>query len=182
MSVVSTARRWLAARLIRHAERRLRQIRPDWADAMIGETRLLESDGERLRWAAGCALASYRTPESLAGAAYPAALLLGIAGMAGYQWSADESLRTLVLLGLVGLIVGVVGPRRVLVSGIAIGLVVAAVNGFETISGLRPAYETKAHSLAHDARWLVMVAPALLAATVGGALGQWLRLIPRRRR
>jgi hypothetical protein len=142
---------------------------------MISETSAVARDDERLRWAAGCALASYRTQGGLDGAAYPAALLLGIAGMAVYQWSADESLRTLELLGLIGLALGVLQPGRLLISGIAIGMVVAAVNGFETISGVRPAYELRAHSLAHDARWLVLTAPALLASLTGGYVGRMLR-------
>jgi hypothetical protein len=54
-------------------------------------------------------------------------------------------------------------------------LVVAGVNAFETLTGVRPAYEDVAHSLQHDAKWLVLVAPALLAAAVGGYAGLKLR-------
>ena len=73
------------------------------------------------------------------------------------------------------MILGVLQPRRFWISGAAIGLVVAAVNTFETISGVRPAYETYQHTFLHDARWAVLVAPALIASGVGGCLGRTLR-------
>jgi len=56
-----------------------------------------------------------------------------------------------------------------------IGLVVAGVNAFETLPGVRPASEDVAHNLRHDAKWLVLVAPALSAAAVGRYAGLKLR-------
>jgi hypothetical protein len=167
----------LATLLIGHAATRLRRRRPEWANAMVNESGAILSDGERLRWSIGCAIASYRAPGVFDWVVYPAALIVGIALMAMYQWSADESLRTVAVLALIGLALGVLQPNRSLISGATTGLVVAAVNGFETITGVRPAYETAAHSLLHDARWIVLIAPALFAAVIGGYVGVKLRSV-----
>jgi hypothetical protein len=102
-------------------------------------------------------------------------LTLSVALMTACQWSVDEGVLTLAVLTLLGLALGLVEPRRPLVSGLLVGLVVAGVNVFETLTGVRPAYEDASHSLQHDAKWLVLVAPALFAATVGGYAGLKLR-------
>ncbi len=175
MTLAQNLARRLARRLLDHGSHRLRRKRPQWADAMEAEASYVETDSEQLRWAAGCALASYRAPKGLEGLAYPAALTLSLALMTAYQWSMDEGLFTLVVLTLLGMALGLVEPRRPLVSGVLVGLVVAGVNAFETLTGVRPAYEDVAHSLQHDAKWLVLVAPALLAAAVGGYAGLKLR-------
>ena len=164
--------------LMRHATNRLRRGRPEWADAMLNEGAALASDNERLRWAAGCAIASYRAPTVMGSAIYPAALSLGVGVMIVYEWSADESLRTLAVLGLIGLILGLVGPRRVWLSGVAVGSVVAAVSAFEALSGLRPGYETHLHTLAHCSQWLVLIAPALITSALGGFAARTLRAGP----
>ena len=174
MRVEADAKRRLADLLLSHATNRLRRRHPEWADAMASESSALLGD-DRLRWSAGCAVASYRAPGALDWIAYPAALLVGVMLMSAYQWSADESLRTVAVLTIIGAALGVLQPRRALVSGGAVGLVVAAVNGFETITGVRPAYETTAHSLLHDARWTILIAPALIASVVGGFAGRKLR-------
>jgi hypothetical protein len=167
-------KRLLAALLMRYVERRFRR-RPDWAQAMAREGLEPLSDDERLRWSLGCAVAAYRASEGPEGAIYPPALAGGILAMAAYQWSADESLGTVAAICLIGLALGVLQPRRRAISGAAIGLVVAAVNSFETISGVRPAYEATAHSLVHDARWAVLIAPGLIASGIGGCIGKALR-------
>jgi hypothetical protein len=154
-----------------HAASRLRRRHREWADAMASESAAILSDGERLRWSLGCALASYQAPGAFSWAVYPAMLLTGTGLMAAYQWSADESLRTVAVLSLIGLALGGLQPKRSLISGAAVGLVVTGVNGFETISGIRPAYETTVHSLLHDARWIVLIAPALIASAIGGYAG-----------
>jgi hypothetical protein len=167
--------RWLAARLLAHGSSRLGREKSQWADAMAGEAAYIATDEERLRWAAGCAIASYRASEGLTGASYYAALAIGVAIMTAYQWSADESLMTVAVLSLIGLTLGALEPRRAWVSGLLVGLVVTGVNAFETLSGVRPPYEDAAHSLMHDARWLVLLAPALAASTAGGLARRKLR-------
>ena len=161
--------------LMSHAARRLRGRRPDWAEAMLRESSEAVSDDDRLRWSSGCAYASYRTPAALDAVVYPAALAVGVVLMSAYQWSADESLGTVAVLGLIGFALGLLEPRRSLISGAAIGAVVAAVNSFETLTGLRPAYETRMHDLLHDARWTFLIAPALIACVIGSYIGRKLR-------
>jgi hypothetical protein len=173
--MTGSIKRRLAELLMSHAAGRLRGERPEWAAAMMSESAALGCDEDRVRWSAGCAVASYRAPGAFNGAIYPAALACGIALMGAYQWSTDESLGTVAVLSLIGLALGALQPRRNLTSGVAIGLVVAAVNSFETITGMRPAYETAAHSLLHDARWIVLIAPGLIASVVGGYAGRKLR-------
>ena len=94
---------------------------------------------------------------------------LAVAAMALYQWSADEGPITLSILAALAL--GILRPSRFLVSGAAVGLVVCAVNSFETFSGVRPAYELHQHSWAHDLRWLTLIAPALLSSALGRQVG-----------
>ena len=180
MRLDASAKSRLGALLIGHAARRLGRKHPEWAAAMASEDAYVQSEGERLRWAAGCAVASYRAPGMLEAALYPAALSLGLIAMTAYQWSADESVRTFAVLGLIGLGLGLLRPHRVIVSGLAVGLVVAAVQGFETVSGVRPAYETHLHTLVHCARWMVLVAPALTASALGGFAGRAIRALPAR--
>ena len=173
----ASPKRLIANLLMRHAAGRLSGKRPEWADAMANESAWLSGDHERLRWSTGCALASYRAPGAFNGAAYPAALFAGVALMTAYQWSADESLVTVAVLSLIGLVLGMLKPARNLLSGSAIGLVVAAVNSFETVSGVHPGYETRAHDLLHDARWLILLVPALIACVIGDCAGRKLRSI-----
>jgi hypothetical protein len=176
MTVNVSVKRRLADLLMSHAASRLGSQRSEWADAMARESSELFSDDERLRWSAGCVIAGYRARAALVRITYPAALVVGVMLMAAYQWNADENLGTLAVLCLIGAALGVLEPRRNLISGTAIGLVVAAVNCFETISGARPAYEATAHSLPHDARWIVLVVPALIACAAGGHAGRNFRL------
>jgi len=161
------SRTWLADQLMRRAARRMRRRHPDWAAAMVAEGEALVSGGERLAWAAGCLDASYRAAETSEAALYAPALLVGVGGMILYQWSADESLVTLVVLALICLALGALSPRRLWLSALPVGLVVAAVNVFETLTGVHPAYETARHGLAHNLRWVVLVAPALMAVAAG---------------
>jgi len=179
MTVSTHGKRRLADLLMTHADSPFRRKHPEWAQAMVSESSTLLSDTERLRWSVGRAVASYHAPGVLDWATYPAALGAGVVLMTAYQWSADESLRTVTMLSLIGMALGALQPQRCLLSGVAIGLVVAAVNSFETISGVRPAYEATAHSLLHGARWTVFTAPALIAALVGGYDGRKLRSLTR---
>ncbi len=178
MTISIGAKRRLADLVMGHAQRRLRGQRPDWAEAMMREAEELDSDDERLRWSTGCAYASYRAPAALDDFVYPVALMAGVALMSAYQWSADEGLGTVAVICMIGVLLGVLEPRRNLLSAAAIGAVVTAVNGFETLTGIKPTYEIRFHSLVHDAKWTVFIAPALVACIVGRYAGQVLRSTP----
>jgi hypothetical protein len=176
--MIDALHRWAADLLIRSAARRTRRRYPEWADAMLNESADLRAEGERLKWAIGCFAASLRLSVTGASAMYPIGLLLGIGNMTLYQWSADENLFTLLLLGLNGLALGVLKPQRFLISGMVVGSVVASVNIFEALTGIRPAYETVSHSVAHCLRWTTLVVPALLSAALGRFLGLRFRSEP----
>jgi hypothetical protein len=161
-------RQWIANEVIRAAAGRMRRRHPDWADAMLSEHETLDSHADQLGWALG----SLRAGLALEDVVYPAVLALGLIAMTLYQWSADESLISLLLLAGLSLVLGFLRPSRFLVSGIAIGLVIATVNAFETASGIRPAYEVHPHGWAHDLRWLLLVAPAVLSSALGRQIGR----------
>ena len=156
-------RRWLADGLMRAATARIRRSHPDWARAMLSEHASLSDRHDQLGWAFG----SLRASLAIGNAVYPAVLALAVAGMGCYQWSADESLITLLVLSSLALLLGVLRPRRFLLSGVAVGVVVCAVNSFETASGVRPAYEVYHHTWGHNLRWLALLAPALLCSLLG---------------
>ena len=61
--------RRIAAALMRHASRIVPSRRAHWAVAMSNELRVIEKDGEALRWAIGCLLACYieKTKSALGG-------------------------------------------------------------------------------------------------------------------
>lgn len=164
-------RRRLAERLMRQAAAGLRRRYPDFAEAMVSEGCDLEG-AEQLRWAIGCFVASLRAPGGLRALAYPLALTGSVVAMVLYQWSADENGLTLALTCALGVGLGLVDPRRFLLSGVAVGVVVSAVNAFETLTGVRPAYEAASHGLIHNLRWLVLVPPSVIAAGAGSALAQ----------
>jgi hypothetical protein len=111
-------------------------------------------------------LASYRAPGGLEPFGYPLALAGGVALLSAYEWRADESLVTLALLAVVGLGLGLLEPKRWLVTGLVIGSVVAAVQAFETVTQIFPAYETHRGAW-RSVRWLTLLAPALLTAVSG---------------
>ena len=166
-----SGRRWRPSDwLLESAARRLQGERADWARAMLAEAECCQSGRDRVAWAWGCWVASLRASAGLE-AAYAAALLSGLGLMAGYEWSADESRATVVVLGSVALVLGALWPRRALLSGGLVGLVVTLVIGFEALSGLRPSYEHQAQTLAQSARWLVLLAPALCCAVLGARVG-----------
>ena len=162
-----------AERLTRDAAGRLRGRYPTWADAMLNEYACLEGEGEgegeRLWWAIGAFRASLTL--SVAEVFYPFALAISLIGMTLYQWCADEGLTTLALLSALSVCLGALRPSRFFSSGAAVGAVVAAVNGFETFSGVRPAYEIHHHTMTHDLRWLLLVIPAIAASALGRKIG-----------
>lgn len=156
----------LAQRFVASAARRFRGRHPEWADAVTAEL-LAVPEGERLRWAVGCLAASFMQPGVGDSLVYPSALMTGVGAMALYEWSADESVKTLLVMGIIGLILGLLRPERAPLSGLAVGSVVAGVLAFETLSGLRPAYETHMHTLLQDLGWTLLIAPAFGAAFAG---------------
>ncbi len=160
---------------LRDAARRLGGPRGDWARAMEAEMDSCPSAAARWRWALGCWVASLRAPARAGGATYPLSLVAGMALMAAHEWRADEGPATFVLLGLTTLALGLLRPRRAILSGLCVGLVVAAVLAFEVLSGHRPGYETRPQGWAQTLHWAALVAPALAAAWAGRALG---RLLP----
>ena len=164
-----TLRRQFSEQLARLAVRHMRARHPEWADALAAEGEAVD-ERDQLRWAVGCAVASLRVSGAADVAAYPAALAAGVLALTAYQWSADESVFTIGLVSLLGLALGLLEPRRVLMSGLAVGVVVAGVNAFETITGVLPAYEAERHTLIHDLRWTLLAAPALLTAIAGRAV------------
>ena len=166
-----------SAWLLASAARRLRGTRPDWADAMRAEADACTSGRDRLGWASGCWVASLRASSDGDGTAYAAALLSGVGLMTAYEWTADESRVTVMVLGLVAMALGALRPRRALLSGVLVGLVVAGVIGFEALSGLRPAYEMRAQTLVGSLRWLILLLPALSAAALGALIGRRLRSV-----
>jgi hypothetical protein len=97
--------------------------------------------------------------------------------MTDYEWSADESRATVVILGLIALVLGALRPRLALLSGALVGLVVTGVIGFEALSGVRPAYEEGAQTLFHSLRWLILLVPALFSAAAGARIGRLLRSV-----
>lgn len=164
-------RRWLADGLVSAAASRLRRRHPEWAEAMMSEHASLADHRDQLGWAFGSLRASF----ALEGASYPALLVFALVAMTIYQWSADESLLTLSLMGALALLLGLLRPSRFVVSGVLIGVVVAAVNGFETASGVRPAYEIYDHSWMHNARWLLLIPPAIASSAIGRQLASLLQ-------
>ncbi len=152
----------LAGTIVAMAASRLRRRHPAWAEALIAEQAHLPEPRGELAWAAG----SLRAALSLEDA-YPWSLALALAAMAFYQWSADESLITLCVMTALCLMLGCLRPSRFVLSGLAVGAVVAAVNAFETLTGIRPAYEAHHHSWVHDLRWLWLIPPAVLSSALG---------------
>ena len=160
--------------LLASAVGRLRRTHADWAEAMLAEASLC-AEPDRLRWAWGCWVASLRMSSGATGLAYCAALAAGLAAMAAYEWSADESRETVAVLALIAASLGVLRPRQALLSGILVGLVVTGVIGFEAVSGIRPAYEARAQTLLHSLRWTILLVPSLLSAALGARLRRRLR-------
>ena len=169
-----TPRDWVADRLTRLAARRLRSRHPEWADAVLSENESLRDQPEQLDWAWGTLRASVAVEHQ--DLLYPAMLGLSVATMIVYQWCADESLATVLLLLALSLCLGLLRPRYFLLSGLAVGAVVAAVNGFEGVSGIRPAYEVHPRTLMNCVHWLVLVLPAMAGSAAGRVLA--LRLPP----
>lgn len=160
-------RHWLADQLVRAAAKRTRRRHPEWADAMLNEQASLGDTSDNIDWAFGLVRVSFGLDASL----YLLLLAFSVAAMTLYQWSADESLITVTVIIALAAMLGCVRPSRFIVSGLSVGVVVASVNAFETLSGVRPAYETYEHTWMHDIRWLWLVLPALASSALGRRVG-----------
>jgi hypothetical protein len=156
----------LARRLADHGANRLQSTYPDWAQAMRAEAEWTGAEPDSLRWAAGTAMAGYRVGPAARAGVYAIGLMAGMALMAAYQWSMDESLWTLAAIGLIAGVLGALRPDRCVTSGIAVGSVVGLVTAFEAITGVLPTYETY-HGLAHSLVFAVLLPPGLAAAALG---------------
>jgi hypothetical protein len=135
---------------------------------MLSEQASLSDTSRELGWALGAMRASlFVQPPALL---YPALLLVAVLAMVLCQWQVDEGPLTLMAVMALSLCLGLLRPASFLLSGLTIGVVVTGVNGFETFSGVRPAYETHLHTFLHDLHWLILVAPALAASVFGRAI------------
>ncbi len=159
---------WLADQIGQLAARRLHERHPEWAAAMLAEQAELQTAPGHLSWAFGALVASVRATEC--DLSYLGALAAGVLAMTVYQWTMDESLLTVAAVCVIGLCLGCFKPRSYLLSGVAIGAVVAAVNAFETLTGIRPTYEAYHHSLARVLAFSILVPPAVFASAVGRRL------------
>jgi hypothetical protein len=164
----------LADLLTRMAAARLKDEHPEWARAMLNERENLGDRDDALAWAFGCLRASWAATDAVQ-MLYPVVLIAGAGLMVGFEWFADQTLAAAVLLGALGLALGLISPRRVWLSALAVGLVVAGAVALERVTGVRPASEIYEHSLVSSLRWTILVAPALAATAVGSFAGRWLR-------
>jgi hypothetical protein len=170
--VTEPIRRRLSAWLLAAARGRMRRTHADWAEAMLAEAEICTSEADRLSWAWGCWTASLRASCSVGAVVRHAALPTGLGVMTAYEWSADEGPATVVVLAVVAMLLGALRPRRALLSGAFVGAVVTGVIAFEALSGIRPAYEVRTQTLAHSLHWMILLAPALASAAVGGRIGR----------
>jgi len=168
MTCRAELQRRLADALTSLAAACLSRQHPEWAEAILSENASLDQEPHQLAWALGALRASFLVSVD---AAYLAVLALAVLGMGLYQWSADESVMTLLVMCTLGLCLGCLKPNRFLLSGVAVGVVVAAVNGFERLTGIRPAYETHQHSFARILAWSALVLPATISSAFGRRVG-----------
>jgi hypothetical protein len=106
---------------------------------------------------------------------YVVGLLLSLAIVATMEWRTDEAPLTLGALLVVCLALGWYRPRLFLLSGLVVGLVVAALNLFTLLTGIRPGYEAAAEANAHHLGYVlslaILVIPAVIAAFIGRLFG-----------
>jgi hypothetical protein len=164
-----TARDWLADRLVMLAAARLQRSHPEWALAVQRESEYLTGQPAKLAWAAS--LMRGACSMSISSFVYAPLLVLSVLALGGYEWNQDENVVTLTLLAALSIGLGVPNPRHYFISGLAVGAVVATINGFECLSGILPKYETEPQTLLGAAKWLVLIIPALLGSAIGREVG-----------
>jgi hypothetical protein len=90
-----------------------------------------------------------------------------------FEWRTDEAMVTLAVLVMASGGLGALRPRLFWASALVLGSVVAILNLFTTLTGLRPIYESAAEAKAHGAAYgislAVLIVPALAAAAIGAA-------------
>lgn len=103
---------------------------------------------------------------------YLAGLFLSLAIVANMEWRTDEDLITMAAIVVSSAVLGSLWPRRFLLSGLLLGLVVPAVNVFTLVTGVRPQYETDAKANGHTALFVVSLAVLVLPAIVAACIGR----------
>jgi hypothetical protein len=106
--------------------------------------------------------------------AYQVALSFAVLAVGTCEWRTDEPTVTLAVLAALSGGLGALRPRLFWLSGLAVGSVVAILNLFTVLTGIRPGYEplfeAKSHGAAYDVSLAVLVVPALVAAAIGAAV------------
>jgi len=164
----------IARAILRHIKARAGADQASWAAAMEAECHQMKTAGERLNWALGCLVASYRMKPPVGALGYAAALLLAMGSVGLFNWRVDEGGVDMGVLVLSSLALGLILPRRAWLSGLLVGLVIPMQGLFSAITGLRPIFE---RNTAHPPRvadpgMLIFVVVALAAALLGGWIGR----------
>lgn len=102
---------------------------------------------------------------------YAPALFIALLAVGFTEWSTDEDMVTMLTLVVTSALLAWWKPRRFVLSGLALGLVVPAIAVFSQITGIHPRYESAAEAASHGPRYaaslLILIVPALVAAFVG---------------
>jgi len=170
----------VAAAILRHLQARSGDS-SSWEAAMKAEADHLSTPIERLRWALGALVASYRIRPPLPPLGFLAALLLAMALVGLFNWRTDESGIVMGLLILGSGAVGALRPKAAWLTGLLVGLVVPAQDLFTWATGLHPIW-ARGIELARrgpDFSLLVLVVPSMVAALAGALVS---RLLFRRSR
>ena len=160
----------IATAILRHLRARSGGQSSAWEAAMQAESEHLKTPAERLRWAAGCLVASYRMKPPYKGLGFAAAMLLAMGLVGLFNWRSDESGIVMGLLVLGSGAVGALRPKATWLTGLLVGLVVPAQSLFTWATGLHPIWE-RGIELARrgpDFSLFVLVVPAMVAALAGG--------------
>lgn len=172
---------FLSDAILRHVKARAGAGQAAWAAAMEAESLAVKTPRERLAWALGCLVASYRMKPPFKALGRAAFLLLAMGLVGLFNWRVDEGGVDMGILLVCSVAVGVALAKRAWLGGLLVGLVIPMQSVFSALTGLRPVFE-KGAALAPrgpDFTLLVLVIPAVLAALFGGWAG---RARERRRR
>jgi hypothetical protein len=164
----------LAQAILRHVKARAVAGQAGWAAAMEAESQQPKSSRERLAWALGCLVASYRMKPPLGALGYVLGLLLAMGLVGLFNWRADEGGIDMGVLVISSLVLGVALPRMAWLSGLLVGLVIFSQSVFAAATGLHPVWVKTPALMQKDPDFslLILVAPALVAALLGGWIGR----------
>jgi hypothetical protein len=116
---------------------------------------------------------------------YLLALGCAVLAVGTFEWRTDEDAVTLAVLVTASGALGAIRPRLFWVSALAVGSVVAILNLFTTLTGLRPIYESAAEAKTHGAAYglslALLIVPALAAAAIGAAVSTGVRRSSRKK-